>query len=226
MPTIAIVGAGSGLGMSIAEAFGNNGFSVALVSRNQEKLDGLAAELNKAGIEAAGFAADVMQPASVAAAFDRIKERFGVVDVLEYSPAPHTHVPGLSNPGPLDAGRANIQPQIDYYLYGGIAATDQVLAAMIERDRGTILYTTGGTSMDPLAGPGEFTTTTIGSGALRSYALKLHQATAETGVYVAHVPIFAWIGTGGPETQPETIAQHYWTAHITRDGAELPYVAL
>ncbi|WP_022886061.1 SDR family NAD(P)-dependent oxidoreductase [Glaciibacter superstes] len=226
MPTIAIVGAGSGLGLSIAKAFGDNGFSVALVSRTQEKLDAFAAELNEAGIEAAGFAADVMDPASVASAFDRIKARFGAVDVLEYSPAPHTPVPGLSNPGPLEANRATIQPQIDYYLYGGIAATEQVLPAMIERGSGTILYTTGGTSKDPLAGPVEFTTTTIGSGALRSYALKLHQATESTGVYVAHVPIFAWIGSGGPETQPDTIAQHYWTAHTTRDGAEQPYVAL
>jgi hypothetical protein len=106
-----------------------------------------------------------------------------------------------------------------------IAATEQVLPTMIERGGGTILYTTGGTSKDPLAGPAEFTTTTIGSGAVRSYALKLHQATADTGVYVAHIPIFAWIGTGGPETQPETIAAHYWTAHTTRDGAEQPYVS-
>ncbi|HVV08357.1 SDR family NAD(P)-dependent oxidoreductase [Amycolatopsis sp.] len=226
MPTIAIVGAGPGLGLSIAKAFGDNGFSAALVSRTQEKLDTLAAELKEAGIEAAGFTADVMDPASVAAAFDRIKERFGAVDVLEYSPAPHNPVPGLSSPAPLEASRANIQPQIDYYLYGGIAATEQVLPAMVERDSGTILYSTGGSSMDPLAGPADFTATAIGSGALRTYALKLHQATADTGVYIAHIPIFAWIGAGGPETQPDTIAQHYWTAYTTRDGAEQPYVAL
>jgi len=36
MSTIAIVGAGPGLGLSIAKAFGRNGFSVALVSRSQE----------------------------------------------------------------------------------------------------------------------------------------------------------------------------------------------
>ena len=226
MPTIAIVGAGPGLGLSIARAFGDNGFSVALVSRTQEKLDTLAAQLAETGIEAGGFAADVMDPASVVTAFDRIRERFGAVDVLEYSPAPHTPVPGLSNPTPLEATRATIQPQIDYYLYGGMAATEQVLPDMVERGSGTILYTTGGTSKDPLAGPAEFTTTTIGSGALRSYALKLHQATEGTGVYVAHVPIFAWIGSGGPETQPAAIAQHYWTTHITREGAEQPYVAL
>ncbi len=102
MPTIAIVGAGTGLGLSIAKAFGSHGFSVALVSRTQARLDALAAELTDARIEAAGFVADVMDTASVAAAFDRIKERFGQVDVLEYSPAPHNPVPGLSNPTPLE----------------------------------------------------------------------------------------------------------------------------
>ncbi|TQJ31514.1 SDR family NAD(P)-dependent oxidoreductase [Microbacterium sp. SLBN-146] len=225
MPTIAIVGAGPGLGLAIAKAFGSNGFTVALVSRTQEKLDALASELSDAGIEAAGFAADVMDPASIAAAFDRIKERFGDVDVLEYSPAPHNPVPGLSNPTALQADRSSIQPQVDYYLYGGIAASEQVLPRMLERGSGTIIYTTGGSSMDPMAGSPEFTTTAIGSGALRTYALKLHQATAGTGVYVAHVPIFAWIGVGGPETQPDAIAQHYWSLYNTREGAERPYAA-
>lgn len=44
---------------------------------------------------------------------------------------------------------------------------------MIERDSGTIVCTTGGSSLDPLAGPAEFTATAIGSGALHTYALKL-----------------------------------------------------
>lgn len=225
MPTIAIVGAGSGLGLSIAKVFGGHGFSVALVSRTQATLDALAAELTGAGIEAGGFAADVMDPASVAAAFDRIAERFGPVDVLEYSPAPHNPVPGLRNAAPLEVDRTTIQPQIDYYLYGGLAATEPVLSGMIERGSGTILYTTGGSSMDPLAGQAEFAATAIGSGALRTYALTLHRATAGTGVYVAHVPIFAWIGQGGPDTQPDAIAQHYWSLYNTRDGAEHPYAA-
>jgi NAD(P)-dependent dehydrogenase (short-subunit alcohol dehydrogenase family) len=99
MPTIAIVGAGPGLGLSIAKVFGRHGFSVALISRTQEKLDGLAAELGESGIDAAGFAADVMDRPSIADAFARLRERFGGVDVLEYSPAPHNPVPGITMTG-------------------------------------------------------------------------------------------------------------------------------
>lgn len=36
MKTITIVGAGAGLGLSIARKFGSNGFQVALISRSQE----------------------------------------------------------------------------------------------------------------------------------------------------------------------------------------------
>ena len=225
MPVIAIVGAGPGLGRSIATTIGSHGFSVALVSRTRDKLDQLADGLTRNGIEAAGFAADVMDPPSIAAAFDRIKGRFGAVDVLEYSPAPHDPVPGPADPDPLRATRDDLQPQLDYYLYGGIAATRQVLPDMVERGSGTVIYTTGGSSMDPLAAPTEFTATAIGSGALRTYALKLHQATAGTGVYVAHVPIFTWIGAGGPATRADTIARHYWNLYRTRDGADHPYAA-
>ncbi|KND37998.1 SDR family NAD(P)-dependent oxidoreductase, partial [Streptomyces stelliscabiei] len=59
MPVIAVIGAGPGLGLSIARRFGREGFQVALVSRTQDKLDALAARLAAEGIEAAGFAADV-----------------------------------------------------------------------------------------------------------------------------------------------------------------------
>ncbi len=39
MHTIAIVGAGPGLGAAVARRFGREGFAVALISRDQAKLD-------------------------------------------------------------------------------------------------------------------------------------------------------------------------------------------
>ncbi len=49
MPVIAVVGAGPGLGLSIARRFGREGFAVALISRTPANLDRLAAELTAAG---------------------------------------------------------------------------------------------------------------------------------------------------------------------------------
>jgi short-subunit dehydrogenase len=44
MTTIAIIGAGPGLGQATARRFGREGYSVALISRTQENVDRLAAE--------------------------------------------------------------------------------------------------------------------------------------------------------------------------------------
>ena len=59
MTTLAIIGAGSGLGAAVARRFGREGFSVALISRNQHRLDALAEELAADGVKAQGFTADV-----------------------------------------------------------------------------------------------------------------------------------------------------------------------
>jgi short-subunit dehydrogenase len=48
--TIAIMGAGPGLGLSIAKKFGANGFQVALISRNADKLNTLVEELRSLNI--------------------------------------------------------------------------------------------------------------------------------------------------------------------------------
>ncbi|GAC42354.1 SDR family NAD(P)-dependent oxidoreductase [Paenibacillus popilliae] len=47
MKTIAIIGAGPGLGMSLAKKFGEKGFKVAAIARNPEKLAIIMNELNK-----------------------------------------------------------------------------------------------------------------------------------------------------------------------------------
>ena len=59
MSTLVVVGTGPGLGRSLAEKFGKNGFEVALIATNQTNLDALQASLSEQGITSAGFAADV-----------------------------------------------------------------------------------------------------------------------------------------------------------------------
>src|SRR4051812_11500554 len=58
--TIAIVGAGPGVGLAVAERFGREGFNVALLARNLQRLERMARELFAKGIEAKAFAADML----------------------------------------------------------------------------------------------------------------------------------------------------------------------
>jgi NAD(P)-dependent dehydrogenase (short-subunit alcohol dehydrogenase family) len=223
VPTIAIVGAGPGLGLAIAHRFGREGFKTALISRTQSRLDALADGLAAAGIEAAGFAADVTDRPSLRAALTAAAQRFGGIDVLEYSPAPHDGAPALAPADVTQVTVENIQPQVEYYAYGGITAAQAVLPGMLERGRGTLLFTTGASSLlafPPMGNIG------IGAAGLRNYALALNTALAGQGIYVAHVPLATWIGSGGPETQPDTIAGIYWELYTSRDQAERLYSTL
>jgi NADP-dependent 3-hydroxy acid dehydrogenase YdfG len=219
---IAVVGAGPGLGLAIARRFGREGFQVALISRTQSKLDALAAELAAEGIEGAGFAGDVLDRPSLREALDAAAKRFGQIDVLEYSPAP-SGAPDLAPADVTQVSVENVQRQVEYYVYGGVTAAQAVLPGMLERGRGTLLFTTGASSLLVFPQMGNIG---IGSAGLRNYVLALNAALADAGVYAAHVPLATWIGSGGPETQPDTIAEIYWELYTTRDQAERLYSTL
>lgn len=222
MPTIAIIGAGPGLGLALARTFGAKGFSVALLSRNSEKLDALVQTLAAEGITAAAFPADVLDRPSVTAALDAVKERFGGIDVLEYSPADATSGP-LAPVDVRDATPENVQPQVEYYLYGAMAAAAAVLPAMVEAGSGTIIVTTGAGSIYPVP---MFGNITPGGAALRNWTLNLGSALAAdgSGVHIAHVGIGVWITDQAPEGVPsmtaDEIAPRYWelaTEHGTHE---------
>ncbi|WP_046734368.1 SDR family NAD(P)-dependent oxidoreductase [Streptomyces humi] len=221
MPTLAIVGAGPGMGLAIARTFGARGFEVALLARTPEKLDDLVALLGKEGITAAAFPADVLDRPSLTAALDAVRARFGTIDVLEYSPAPHSPVPGFTMAAPSEVTVDNLQPQIEYTFYGAVTAARAVLPAMRAAGAGTLLFTTGGGSINPVP---MFGNVNAAGGALRNWVINLHNELAGSGIYAAHVAISTWIGEGGPEgipsATPEQIAPMYWELHERRDQAE------
>ena len=66
--SIVIVGAGPNLGAAIAHRFGREGMSVGLVSRNREKLEGLAERPRAEGITADVAPADIRDATALSAA--------------------------------------------------------------------------------------------------------------------------------------------------------------
>lgn len=222
MPTIVVVGAGPGLGRAIAERFGLEGFDVALIARNPDKLAESRDALAAAGIGAEVFVADVTDRETLAKALDDAIARFGGIDVLEYSPAP-----APSAVAAVDAVELSVEavaPQIEFYLYGGITTIRRVLPAMRDRGAGTIIVSTGASS-GPLVFP-PFANIAAGGAALRNWTLNLHAALKNTGVYVAHVALAVSIGSGDPGSEPSEIAESYWRLHVEREQPELLYSAL
>jgi len=219
MPTIAIVGAGPGLGLSIAKVFGAHDYSVALISRRRSTVDQLVDRLREIDIDASGFVGDVLDRSSLVHAFKEIIQRYGQVDVMEYSPAPRGPQPGLAPAGPLAVSVANVQPYVDFAVHGAITATGQVLPEMIERGAGTLLFTADAATLSPDTG---LANVGIAAAGLRQWVHSLHDSLAGLGVYAAHVPVGVPIGAH-PETHPDRIAPLYWTLHERGEGPEHPY---
>ncbi|MCC8062379.1 MAG: glucose 1-dehydrogenase [Rikenellaceae bacterium] len=77
-----VTGASSGLGADAARAYAEYGADVALLARRLDRLESLAAEIEKTGRQALPVACDVSDEASVKAAVDTVIARFGKADIL------------------------------------------------------------------------------------------------------------------------------------------------
>jgi NAD(P)-dependent dehydrogenase (short-subunit alcohol dehydrogenase family) len=77
-----VTGAGSGIGRSVSLALLKVGYSVALAGRRKEALDETAKLAGKDGSRALAVPTDVTDPASIAALFAAVKDKFGRLDLL------------------------------------------------------------------------------------------------------------------------------------------------
>ncbi|WP_030621751.1 SDR family NAD(P)-dependent oxidoreductase [Streptomyces fulvoviolaceus] len=211
MTTIVIVGAGGGLGAAVARQFGHGGFDVALVSRNQDRLDALVADLTAEGVTARGFAADVRDRAALEAALDAATATLGPIEVLQYSPVPQKEFMRAV----LEATPADLAGPIEFSLYGPVTAVRQVLPGMRSLGRGTLLFVNGGSAVRPHP---ERAGTSVAFAAESAYARMLHDTLADDNVHVGQLIIPGAIVPGDPNTDPAVLARRLWDMHGERRG--------
>jgi 3-oxoacyl-[acyl-carrier protein] reductase len=80
--TALITGATEGIGRATAFALGRAGYRVGVCARTEPRVRALVEELESAGIEAAGAAADVGNPEQTARMVEAITRELGEIDVL------------------------------------------------------------------------------------------------------------------------------------------------
>ena len=209
MTTIAIVGAGAGLGAAVARRFGAEGFAVALISRSQERVDELARTLADEGITARGYAANVRDHVALAAALDRAAQELGPVEVLQYSPLPQKEFlrPVLeTTPGDLVGA-------FEFSIQAPVAAVHQVLQGMRVLGRGTVLFINGGTAVQPLP---KYAGTSIAFAGESAYGQMIHEALAADGIHVGQLIIPGAIIPGHEKKDPRVLADTLWSMHEER----------
>lgn len=217
--TLVVAGAGPGLGAAVARRFGSEGFRVALISRKASTFEPIVADLEARGIEAAGFTGDLTDDASTRAAIAKARERFGRIDVLEYSPITVEHdMPRIAATGMTADVLRSLMPMM---TYGAITCVQEVLDEMLARKDGAIIITTAGSASLPVPSHAAIG---VAFAAVRQYAFCLNAATQASGVFVGTVSLTVDLTPGSPVGDPDKVAGAYWKMHLERGPTEVNIV--
>jgi len=202
--TAFIVGAGTGLGASLARVLKGEGFQVALAARDARKLDGLAAETG-----AIAVAADASDPESLKAAFRHVDRELGPPDVVIYNASSRVRGPFID----LDA--VAVRGALEVTAYGGFLVAQEAARRMVPRGSGAILFTGASASVKGYAQSAPFA---MGKFALRGLAQSIARELAPRGIHVAHFVIDGGIRSasreapaGAPDSllDPDAVARTY-----------------
>ncbi|CAM3473171.1 MULTISPECIES: SDR family NAD(P)-dependent oxidoreductase [Saccharibacillus] len=218
MKTMVIIGAGKGLGLSLARRFGAEGFRVALVARGAQKLQEMVDELQTAGIEAAYFTADLYVPEQIKQAIDDITAAFGPIDVLEFSPTAGNYPPTSV----LELTPDNAQDMFGAYVLSAVHVVNAVLPGMRSRRQGALLFTTGLSALHAIPMMGNVGIATSG---LRSYVANLNAELAAEPLFVAHRSLGVLLKEAGSGSvnDPDTVAEMWYRAYSEQAVWEQEY---
>jgi NAD(P)-dependent dehydrogenase (short-subunit alcohol dehydrogenase family) len=211
--TLAIVGAGPGLGAALARRFAREGWSIALVALRQDVIDACLAELDEFDVRTIGARADVADHGGVERAFASIVDALGVPDVVIYNASIYQAEPALGLS--LDALRL----ALDIHVVGAFNTTQSAVAAMRGAEGGVLIFTVNNLALAPEAMSAALS---IGKGAQLNLALSLDRELEDTPMNVGVVTICGPI-KAGTAYDPDRLADVYWDlatqdpAHFERD---------
>jgi NAD(P)-dependent dehydrogenase (short-subunit alcohol dehydrogenase family) len=217
----AVVGAGPGLGGAVARRFASEGFAVALLARREESVAETRREIEEAGGTVSFIGVDATDPASVDGAFEQVRAELGDPGVLVYNAG------AFQMGGILELSPEQFDSCFRANCAGAFYAAQQILPAMVERGRGTILLT-GATAS--LRGSARFSALAVGKFGLRALAQSMAREFGPQGIHVAHVVIDGQIHTPRvremyPDREshtmlsPDAIAETYWNLHVQHPTA-------
>jgi len=215
-----VVGAGPGTGFAIANKFAREGFSVALLARNKEKLATLQKAIEDKGGKAISVSVDVGDPKAVANAFHEVRTILGDPEVLVFNAS------GFTVKKFLELTPEDFDASYKVSILGAFASAKEVLPKMVEKKKGTILLS-GATAS--LRGSSQFAAMAVGKFGLRAIGQSLAREFGPQGVHVAHIILDGLIDTPNTRSrfdidklshlETDAIAESYWNLHSQAPSA-------
>jgi NAD(P)-dependent dehydrogenase (short-subunit alcohol dehydrogenase family) len=217
--SVLVVGAGDATGGAIARRFAREGYVVCVTRRSLDKLQPLVAQIEADGGAARAFACDARKEEEVVALVEQIESTVGPIEVMVFNI-------GANVPESILTETARKYFKVwEMACFSGFLNGREVARRMVQRERGTIIFTGATASMRGSANFGAFSGAKM---ALRALAQSMARELGPRGIHVAHTVIDGAIDTefirsNFPERyalkaqdgilNPEHIADAYWMLH-------------
>jgi len=130
---VVVTGASAGVGRATAREFARRGCDVAILARNQARLETAAEELRAHGVRALPIVADVADANAIEAAAERIEAELGPIDIWVNNAMATIFAP-FDRVTPEEFRRST---EVTYL--GQVHGTMAALSRMKKRDKGTIV---------------------------------------------------------------------------------------
>ncbi|KKO13750.1 SDR family oxidoreductase [Pseudomonas putida] len=216
---VLVIGAGDATGGDIAKRFAREGYIACVTRRQADKLQPLLDEIRAAGGQAHGFGSDARKEEEVAVLVETIERDIGPIEAFVFNIG--ANVPCSI----LEETPRKYFKVWEMACFAGFLTAQAVARRMVQRERGTILFTgaTAGTR-----GAAGFAAFAGAKHALRALAQSMARELGPRNIHVAHVVVDGAIDTAFirdtfPERyalkdqdgilDPAHIADSYWFLH-------------
>ena len=217
--TIVICGYGVGISDAVARRFGKEGYRVAIVARNAERLNSAAQKLSADKIDVKAFACDVGDVDGVRKLVADVQSTLGPIKVLHWNAY-------TSGAGDLKtAGADELRAVLNVTVHGLVAAVQAALPDL-KAQKGALLVTGGGfafydPAVDAAATQWGAQGLAIGKAAQHKTVGLLSKSLQPEGVYVGEVVVTGLVkGTafdsGNATLEASTIAEKFWQLYRDR----------
>ncbi len=217
--TLIVVGYGVGISAAVAEKFGSEGFSVALVARSKDRLDASVTALGQKGIKAAAVPADVGDVGAVKALVGEAREALGPIHAIHWNA--YAGAPGNL----LTMPPAEVAAGIGVATSSLVAAVQASLSDL-EAQRGAVLVTNGGLgffdpSIDAYAASIHAGPLALANSAKHKLVGVLHHQLKAKNVYVTDLVVTGSVkGTawddGSATLEASAVAAKFWDLFTAR----------
>lgn len=196
-----IIGAGPGMGRSIARRFAREGLPIGLVARSAATVEKVAQDVAPLDVPVVPLTADCADESALRSALDAATAELGVPDVVVYNAAiiQADTADQRSMSAHLDAWAVNV--------VGALTTAAHVAPGMARRGAGSFIVTGG--MPQPKR---EYVSLSLGKAGVRTLVELLDQEYGASGVHVASVTIDGPVAPGSA-FDPDEIAEHYWALH-------------